>query len=187
VKAGTGAYTDDEPFIVQRAVGGRLMEMDMTVHHATVKPQKLLKNDGTISTQIVESVRKPNLNMRASNRTLGGGTLFLTLKSFLSANAVRATDSMEGIDWCSSNNSVPCALKVISVPLLIFGMGGHYFVRDNEIHYEVAASKDKDYVVIEGASHGITPCAECESTPGQYGNAVKNFFDYTAKWIAARY
>ena len=35
-------------------------------------------------------------------------------------------------------------------------MGGHYFVRDNEIHYDMAASKDKDYVVIEGASHGGT-------------------------------
>ena len=187
VKAGKGAYADDEPFIVPRAVGARLMEMDMSVHHATVKPQKLLRNDGTIVTQIVESVRKPNLNMLPSNRTLSGGTLFLTLRSFLSANAVRATDSMDGIDWCSSNNSMPCALRQISVPVLIFGMGGHYFVRDSEIHYEVAASKDKDFVIIEGASHGISPCTECESTPGQYGNAVKNFFDYAAKWINARY
>ena len=48
-------------------------------------------------------------------------------------------------------------------------MGGHYFVRDNEIHYEVAASKDKDFVVIDGATHGIQPCKACErrraSTP----------------------
>lgn len=187
VKSDQGAFTDDEPFIVARAVGARLMEMDMTVHHATVKPQKLLHNDGTISTQIVESVRKPNLNMRASNRTLNGGALFLTLRSFLSANAIRSTDSMDGIDWCSSNNSVPCALGQISVPVLIFGMGGHYFVRDNEINFDAAASKDKDYVIIEGASHGITPCGECETTPGQYGNAVKNFFDYAAKWIETRY
>ena len=35
----------------------------------------------------------------------------------------------------------------------------HYFIRDNEIHYEVAASADKDFIVIEGATHGITPCA----------------------------
>ncbi|MSO20534.1 MAG: hypothetical protein EXQ56_08730 [Acidobacteria bacterium] len=187
VKAGKRTYTDDEPFIVPRAVGARLMEMDMRVHHATVKPQKLLKNDGTIVTQIVESVRQPNLNMKKSNFTLNGGTLFLTLKSFLSANAIRSTDSMDGIDWCSSNNSTPCALRSISVPVLIFGMGGHYFVRDNEINYEAAASKDKDYVIIDGATHGITPCTECESTPGQYGNSVKNFFDYAAKWINERY
>ena len=33
-------------------------------------------------------------------------------------------------------------------------MGAHYFVRDNELHYDIAASKDKDFVVIEGATHG---------------------------------
>ena len=66
-------------------------------------------------------------------------------------------------------------------------MGGHYFIRDNEIHYEVAASKDKDLIVIEGAQHGVTPCTECETTPGQYSNTVKNFFDYVAKWINARF
>jgi hypothetical protein len=66
-------------------------------------------------------------------------------------------------------------------------MGGHYFLRDNEIHYEVAASKDKEYVIVEGARHGITPCTECERSPGQYSNTVKNFFDYAAKWINARF
>ena len=80
---------------------------------------------------------------------------------------------MDGIDWCSSNNSTPCALQSISVPLLITAMGGHYFIRDNEIHYEMAASKDKDFVVVEGATHGITPCTACEKTPGQYSNVTR--------------
>ncbi len=73
------------------------------------------------------------------------------------------------------------------MPILIFGMGGHYFLRDNEMHYEVAASQDKEYVIVEGASHGIRPCRACETTPGQYSNSVKNMFDYTQKWIAARF
>jgi hypothetical protein len=50
----------------------------------------------------------------------------------------------------------------------------------------MAVSGDKDFVTIEGATHGITPCAACEKTPGQYRNSVKNFFDYVAKWINAR-
>jgi len=62
-----------------------------------------------------------------------------------------------------------------------------YFIRDNEIHYEVAASPDKDFIVIEGATHGITPCVRCEQSPGQYSNSVKNFFDYVAKWVNARF
>lgn len=187
MKQGKATYPDDDILLVPRGVGARLMELDPSIHHSTVKPQKLLKNDGTIVTQIVESVRPYAKGQRELNATFNEGTRLLTLRSFLSANAIRSTNSMDKIDWCSSNNSTPCALQSISVPILIFGMGGHYFIRDNEIHYEIAASKDKDFIVIEGAQHGISPCTECERTPGQYSNTVKNFFDYAAKWINARF
>jgi len=187
MEEGKGTYPDDDAFLVPRGIGARLMQLDPSIHHSTVKPQKLLKNDGTVVTQIVESVRPPFLKEKEANATFNLGTRFLTLKSFLSANAIRSTDSMDQIDWCSSNNSTPCALRSISVPILLFGMGGHYFIRDTEIHYQVAASKDKDFVVIEGALHGIRPCTECETTPGQYSNTVRNFFDYAANWINARF
>lgn len=179
--------TDNDVFLVPRGEGARLMEMDLSVHHSTVKPQKLLKNDGTIVRQIVESVRRTGRVSEKENASFDTGTRLLTLRSFLSANAIRATDSMDGIDWCSSNNSTPCALRNISVPILITAMGAHYFIRDNEIHYEVAASKDKDFVVIEGATHGIRPCTACETYPGQYSHSVENFADYVQKWIDARF
>lgn len=187
MKAGTYTFPDDDVFLIPRAVGGRMMELDLTVHPGTLKPQKLLKNDGTVVTQVVKSVRVVNKTMREENATFNGGALLFTLRSFLTANAIRATDSMDHIDWCSSNNSTPCALQNISVPILLTAMGGHIFIRDNEIHYEMAASKDKDFIVIEGATHGITPCKECETVPGQYGNSVKNFFDYVQKWINGRF
>ena len=187
MKSGTDVYPDNDVFPIVRGDGARLMEIDPAIHHATRAPRKLLKNDGTISTQIVESVRLPGRGTDAANAAFATGTRLLTLRSFLSANAIRAKDSMDDIDWCSSNNSTPCALQHVSVPLLVTAMGAHYFVRDNEIHYEMAASKDKDFVVIEGATHGIRPCTACERTPGQYSNSVKNFFDYVAKWIAQRY
>ena len=65
-------------------------------------------------------------------------------------------------------------------------MGAHYYVGDGERYFEIAKSKDKDFVVIEGATHGFTPCRPCETTPGQYSNSQKNLFDYTAKWINNR-
>ena len=73
-----------------------------------------------------------------------------------------------------------------SVLALFVAMGAHYFIRDNERHYDVSRSKDKDFVVIEGATHGFTPCTECEKTPGQYSNSVNNMFDYMAKWMNDR-
>lgn len=187
MKAGKDAYPDNDVLLVVRGVGARLMELDPSVHHSTVKPQKLLKNDGTVVKQIVESVRPAARGMREQNATFSGGTLFLTVRSFLSANAIRATDSMDGIDWCSSNNSTPCALRNISVPILIAAMGAHYFIRDNEMHYDMAASADKDFIIVEGATHGVSPCTECETSPGQYSNSVKNFFDYVSAWINARF
>ena len=187
MKAGSDLYPDDDVFAIVRGEGARLMEIDPSVHHTTKGPQKLIRNDGSIVTQIVESVRPVGRGTEALNAAFSTGTRLLTLRSFLSANAIRAKDSMDEIDWCSSNNSTPCALQHVSVPLLVTAMGAHYFVRDNEIHYEMAASKDKDFVVIEGATHGIRPCTACEKTPGQYANSVKNFFDYVAGWITHRY
>ena len=186
MKEGAGRYPDDDVFLVVRGEGARIMELDMSIHHATLKPRKLLKNDGTVATEIVESVRVPAKGYHVRNATFDGGTRFLTARSFLSANAIRSKDSMDEIDWCSSNNSVPCAVRSISIPILITAMGAHYFVRDSEIHFDMAVSGDKDFVTIEGATHGVTPCTACEKTPGQYRNSVKNFFDYVAKWINAR-
>ena len=186
MKEGKYAYPDDDVFLVPRGDGARLLQLDLSIHHSTAKPQKLLKNDGTIVTQIVESVRVANPGLAKQNASFENGTRLLTIQSFLSANATRATDSMDGIDYCSSNNSPPCHLPTITVPLLVSAMGGHYFIRDNEIHYERAGSRDKDFIVVEGAVHGQTPCVPCESFPGQYSNTVKNFYDYVRNWIDKR-
>ena len=57
----------------------------------------------------------------------------------------------------------------------------------SEIHYDKSASRDKEFIAIEGATHGFSPCTACETTPGQYANSQKNFFDYVTKWINARF
>jgi len=185
VAAGTSITSDDAPFIVYRN-RARLMDISMSVHPGTVRPQKLIRDDGSISVEQVRSVRVAQAQNARLDRTLENGTMFLTLRSFLSANAIRAKDSLVDIDWCSSNNSTPCAVQQISVPLLIAAMGAHYFLADNEIHYDLAASKDKDYVIIEGAVHGQTACEPCTKVTGKfYANATKNLYDYVAKWASA--
>jgi len=187
IRQGRGKTTDNAPFIVYRD-RARLMDFSMSVHPGTKEPRKLLKNDGSIVTEVVRSVRTPITENARLDRTLANGTMFLTLTSFLSSNAMRARDSIDDIDWCSSNNSTPCALKEISVPTLIMAMGGHYFIRDNEIHYEAAASKDKDYIVVEGSVHGMTPCEACSRITGQsYSNVTRNLYDYAANWANQRF
>jgi hypothetical protein len=186
IEAGTYKYPDDDAFIVPRGDDARLMQADLSIHHSTLKPRNLVKNNGAIeSCCVVESVRVPTLDPEANGEF--GSTMFLTVRSFLSVRAIRSTDSMDGIDWCSSNNSTTCNLPNVTVPLLVTAMGGHYFIRDSEVFYDLAASADKDFYVIEGASHGGTPCTECEQFPGQYSNTVKNLFDLMQSWINARF
>ena len=155
--------------------------------NATSKPARLMRNDGSITTEVIRSVYVANPRLARDNLRFSTGTKIYTLHSFLSANAIRAKHSMDDIDYCSTNNSTVCAVQSITVPVLIAAMGAHYFIRDNERHYELSASKDKDFITIEGAVHGQTPCKQCEKTPGQYSNSVKNLYDYITKWINDRY
>src|SRR5713226_1313346 len=73
-------YPDDDVFLVQRGEGARLMQLDLSIHHSTVKPQKLLKNDGSIVTQIVESVRVANPDAAKQNASFQNGKRLLTIK-----------------------------------------------------------------------------------------------------------
>ena len=195
MQEGRWIYPDNDAFTIPRGNdrSTNLFAMDTSILCCTKRPQRLLKNDGTIVSQIIRSVRPPDTTRAKMNGTFGdgsfnlGGTRVLTVKSFLSANAIRSTDSLDysKIDWCTSNNSVPCALKTISVPVLIVAMQGHYFVTDSEYFLDIAKSSDKEFIAIEGATHGYTPCRDCEGGP--YNNSVKNLFDYVAKWINARF
>ncbi len=191
IEQGTYRYPDDDAFIIPRSDNARLMRLDPSIDHSTVNPRKMIKNDGAIEDCcIVDSVR-PVSSSPGENASFGGGTRMLTLRSFLSTRAIRSTHAMTEIDYCSSNNSTVCNVQHISVPVLVTTMGGHYFLRNSEIIYELAASKDKDFVVVEGAVHGITPCTECmplgEEYDGRYDNSVKNYFNYVANWINERF
>jgi hypothetical protein len=182
-----GPFPDNDAVLIVRGQGARLMDAETLAETATARPRKLLKNNGTVVTQIVKSVRPAVRPNPAQNATFDGGARLLTLKSFLTANAIRSTNSMTGIDWCSSNNSTPCALGQIGVPLLVSAMGGNTGIRDNEWLYENAASRDKDFFVLEGATHNIDPCVECETRKGEYNNAVRNFFNYLRDWMNQRF
>jgi len=182
-----GPFPDDNVFFIVRASGARLVDAETMAETATAKPRKLLRNNGTTVTQIVRSIRPATRPNPAQNATFEGGARLLTLKSFLTANAIRSTNSMTGIDWCSSNNSTPCALGQVGVPLLVSAMGGNTGLRDNEWLYETAVSRDKDFFVLEGATHNIDPCVECETRKGEYGNSVRNFFNYVRDWMNVRF
>jgi hypothetical protein len=197
MKNGTYGFPDNDIIVIPRggnpgsgpgaAAGLFMLDPSIAGVMSTVRPEKLLRNDGSIVTQVVNSVYVPDPKLKALHYTFDGGTKILNITSFLSANAVRSTNALDGIDDCTSNNSTTCAVQSIGVPELFAAMGAHYFVRDVEREYDLAKSKDKDYVVIEGSTHTFTPCTACETTPGQYSNVMKNLMDYIRDWVNKRY
>src|SRR6266566_2582153 len=192
MKKGEGVYPDDDivlvPFSDQEGAA-RLDLMDPSIPEfmSTARPEKLLKNDGSIVMQVVKSMEPAHPRQAKLNRTFEAGTKILTIKSYLAANAVRSTNSSDGIDHCSNNNSTICAMQSIKVPTLIAAMGAYHMLRDEEIMYDKSAAKDKDYIVIEGAELNYTPCKACETTPGQYANSLSNMFDYNSDWTNKRF
>jgi hypothetical protein len=197
MKAGDYPYPDDDILLIPAGGnpgaggggGGSLIALDPSIAElmSTARPEKLLKNDGSIATQVVKSVAVAEPALAKTNRAFDTGTKVFTFKSFLSANAVRATDARDGIDHCSTNNSTTCAVGSITVPIMIVAMGAYQFIRDDELIFDKALSKDKDFLVLEGAVHGFTPCTACETTPGQYSNSVRNLFEYIRSWTDKRF
>jgi hypothetical protein len=195
---GRWRFPDDDSIIIARGsgsqagggAGANIYKPDTAIptQCCTVQPERVLTNDGIVVVQMYQSVRLPDPTGITGNVNFDDGTKNLTVTSFLSANAIRAKDSLDRnqIDWCSSNNSTPCALQNISVPLLITRMGAYYFFPDGEQYYlKYAASLDKEFIIAAGLVHGITPCGNCPGGP--YNNQVTNYWNYVFNWIRVRF
>ncbi len=149
----------------------------------TREPRRLLKNDGSIVTEVIKSV--------ASGGGFGAGQppapSSSTSRHFLSRVAVRATDSMSGVEYCSANTATVCNAQNIRVPVLFIAAGAGNFIADEELMYQTSPAKDKEFIVVEGATHGGQPCRQCGQTPDQYASSERNMYDYIASWINKRF
>ena len=192
IKNGKGPYPDNDivlvPFSAERGAA-RLSELDPSVpeYMSTSKPRKLLKNNGTIVTEIIHSIEPPHPDRVKSNLSFEIATKVLTIKSYLSTNAIKSTNSFDGVDWCSVNNSSMCSIQHIKVPTLIIAMGAYHLLADEERIFERSAAADKDYIVVEGGTLGYTGCRDCSVPAENFSNAEKNNFDYVAKWANTKF
>lgn len=192
IRQGEGPFPDNDivlvPFSAERGAA-RLSELDPSVpeYMSTSQPEKLLKNDGTIVKQVVHSIEPPHPDRIRTNRSFDIGTKVLTIKSYLSTNAIKSSNSFDGVDWCSVNNSTECAVQHIKAPTLIVAMGAYHLLGDEERMFQKSAAADKDYIVVEGATLGYTGCKDCGPPAENFSNALKNNFDYVAKWANARF
>ncbi len=194
IDAGKGTYTDNEPFIVPGAAPGsvNLIAQDIRLMSRTRKAWPLLHPDGTISTQVIHSVRVPE-NQKSLTGSFKSGALQATVREFLNMYAVRVTDdygydedSVHGIDWSSSYSNVPGNIDGVTVPTLVMGMTGDWNFLASETIYENAKSADKTLVFVEGAGPSCDTCKKCEKNPGQFGDTQKTTYDYVDKWLSQK-
>jgi len=211
--AGQHLYSDDDLMVIPAGgngspSGASLIPLDLSLPgiFRTSRPEKLLRNDGTVVTQIVVSAatfdqhRKADARPRDERRApvpdpltrkrlnySFEGVRLVSVNSFLDREAIRATNSLDGIDHCSATASSICSASGIRVPALVVAAGAYKFIGDTERLFDQLPSRDKEYIVIEGALHSFQPCVECEKTPGQFGNSRRNTFDYLAAWAKARF
>lgn len=112
-----------------------------------------------------------------------------TVRTYLTNSTVRTNgfyydeSRIYGIDWDSSYCCTPGNVKGVSVPVLIMGMTGSYEFLAAEQIYENIKSENKTMAFVEGASHNFTPQEDAQSYPGEFGDTVKNCFDYVANWL----
>ncbi|HTI67127.1 MAG TPA: hypothetical protein VL460_06230 [Caulobacteraceae bacterium] len=190
IESGQGRFKDDEPFVAAGATRRPRLwppALDLLSHTKDAWP--LIHADGKVTTEVVRSVRPPMGTVLNSDRL--DGALDTSVMRFLNTFSTRALpgyavgeDSITGVDWASSYTNTPNNVEGITVPFLVMGMGGHYWLVSTEMAYQHARSADKSVAFVEGATHGIAPCRNCG---GDYGDTVGHTFDYIAKWMDARF
>ena len=196
IKAGKGLYSDDEPLTIPGANQGffnnKLYAQDIRLMSHTREPQMLVHADGSVTKEIVYSLRGPE-NPRSMTHSLAEGGRVMTVYNYLSSYAVKTTedygygeDGVTGIDWHSTWNSPVGNVEYIRVPTLILGMTAGWEYLASETIYQHAAAPSKELAFIEGANHKFNPEHARETFPGQFGDTMKTLHDYMAEWIESQ-
>jgi len=194
IASGRGDFSDDSPFPVGHDAA-RIWQQDTRLLSRTKGKYPLItptSPNGTV--QPINSVRVPSASVvpsspQANNAWAGGGKSF-TANTFISVGAINApdyrltADSIEGVDWSSSNTATVSNVAGISAPLLILAMTAHYWVVPSEMYYLAATkSTHKTLAFVYGAIHTFTPCTVCGIPADQIGDTVAETFNYVANWL----
>ena len=191
IEQGKGNYLDDEPFAVtgaaQMMMMNKLIPQDARLLSHTKKPFTLLHKDGSSSTEIIRSVRKPHGGHQPTPRLWACENS--TVRSYLSNRAVFAgedyligEDGATGVQWDDTYNCTLGNVKNIAVPTLIMGMTGSFEYLASETIYENSASADKTVAFMEGASHNF----DARGREDEFGDTQKVVFDYCDQWMSSR-
>lgn len=192
IEKGEGEFDDDEPFIIaggsQIAPNNKLFPQDIRYLSHTQEKYNLIHADASVTNEVIRTLRKPHFD-RNTVTINEMATDMTTIKTFLTCSCIRTKGfgydktHIYGIDWDSGFSCTPGNIRHVTVPLLIMGMTGSYEFLAAEQIYKNAASQNKTIAFVEGAGHNFVPQEDAEEYKGQFGDTVKNCFDYVDRWL----
>jgi hypothetical protein len=188
IEKGEGDYKDDEPFVVAGSsihVNGARPELaDTRLLGKTHAPHLLLKADGSKPVQIVPLVMAPQAHPEQEGE-LFETVMNVTVRHYLSFQGLRVMpdygmteNTITGLQWRSTPNSIQGNLQGIRVPTLVMSATCAAHLVLLETAYDRSAATDKEFVGLEGANHGLTPCRP------EYGDTFKRGFDFVDSWLS---
>jgi hypothetical protein len=188
IEKGEGEFQDDEPFVVAgstvRINGARPQLADIRLLSKSHAPHLLLKADGSKPVTVIPQVMPPQASPDDQD-LLFATTLNVTVRHYLSFQALRVTpeyhmteDNVLGVRWRSTPNSIQGNVEGIQVPTLVLSGTCAPHVVYLELAYDHSAAKDKEFVGVEGANHGLMPCRP------EFGDTFKRAFDYVDGWLS---
>jgi hypothetical protein len=189
-----GAQSGATRFPVARDAARIWQQETSLLSHTQDRHPLITPTTPTGTVQVVRSVRLPSDSpIPSSPQANGGAPAQFTANTFLSTSAIKAphyrltADSIEGVDWASSNTSTVVNVQGITAPMIMLSMTAHYWVVPSEMYYRAAKSHNKTLAYIEGAEHVFTPCMTCASTPGEFGDTQSEVFNYVSNWLQKVY
>lgn len=184
IDSGSGTYPDDEPMIVPGHGTAEISDVDPTFLSQTQEVWPVLMPDGSVEERVIQTDREADTD-EGPPLHYDGGVLTTTVRKFLSTYSALASsgyqmteDSIEGVDYSSTNAQVPGNLEGVTVPLTIVHSAVGSFVTHGEIFWNHAGSSNRSLVYVEGATHDFGPIAP------EYGDPMDIAFDYVTEWIS---
>lgn len=197
IQQGKGQFADDEPMLIPGSNSirfyNKLYSSNIALLNHTKKKWPLIHADGSVTIDTVYSVRAPF--RPHENTELLSAAQNMTVRGFLSSFAMTVNEDYEvlpdgfrGIHFNSNLTSPIGNIEGIHIPSLFMGMTGSYEYLTSEALFENSPATDKTLVFVEGAGHMFTADKQAEAyNHADYGDTVKNMFDYVDRWLEQRF
>jgi pimeloyl-ACP methyl ester carboxylesterase len=194
IERGKGWFNDDEPLVIAGAANGfmnnKLYAQDIRLMSRTRKARQLVHKDGSVTVEVVRSLRKPE-NNKSFTADYREGALVTTVRGYLNEFAVRTGpdygydgDTVRGVVWESGYDTPVGNVRGIRAPMLVMGMtAGWEFAAAETIFENATSCTDKTLAYVEGANHMFQTAKGCEAYPGQFGDTGETTYGYVAAWL----